>query len=239
MTSFINIVEEFQKPSVFLFVGKPRRGKSHFLKYLFHSNLLSPEVKKENKYNYGLVFCAGSSLVEYKGGFSPTGEKIKPLIPSNFCIEGYQEEKLFEFLDHLQSLHQKNKKLPRGFIIFDDLVGLLNASNKSFMNFITCYRKYNLDVYISIQYLKAIPPTIRECISFSFVFNTKHQISLKNIYESFASDFDSFDAFTKQFKKQTIEPHSCMCFIEHVINPEQNYFTIIAPKKLPNITYKF
>jgi len=229
--SFASIFDAYQHPSVYLVTGKPRKGKTHMIKSLILDKTLNEDIKADHRLSFGLVFCSEASIHEYSGKRDTPG-----LIPKKYCIEGYKEDKLVQYLSFLKKRYDELGDLPRSFVLFDDLVGLLDSNSSAFTSFITCHRKYNVDVLLSVQYLKKnISPTIRECVSYAIMFNSKTELTIKALFESFGELAGKYEDFKRLFFRQTREQYTAMLFIELNETTDENYLSIKAPAEVPDV----
>lgn len=227
----------WQLPSCFLLVGKPGKGKSHMTKHLLYDFITGD---RPQRMQFGMVMCSSASIGEYS------------FLPQEVLTEGYDEAKLVSYVDALVSHNKKlnvtagntgNVKvlIPHNFIVLDDLVGLLNSNSKAITQFITTFRKTNTSVIICTQYLnRNISPTIRECINYAILFNTKTSRSLNAIFEAFGGLFENFKAFKADFFAKTQSVYlgvemACPAVLYYELEEEitDNYLRICAPAKLP------
>jgi hypothetical protein len=60
--------------------------------------------------------------------------------------------------------------VPASFIVFDDIMSLINQKSGEFKNFISIFRHYNITLFISTQYITQVAPLVRQqtkCIHLS------------------------------------------------------------------------
>ena len=212
---------KLNKPKVVLLLGKPRRGKTHALKHL----ILSQVKHSSNPFQYGVVFTGSDFSDEYSW--------IKP----EFVCSDYSDDKLQIWL---QQLKDKHPKIPHTFIVFDDLVGLINQSRGYWTNFVCNHRHYNVTIFITAQYLmRGVSPTFRECVNFAILFNSKTYITLKAIHESFGQLFESFKEFKAHFLRITVPKFQAMLYDQDKEFLQGNYVSYKAPKKIPRVMLRF
>ncbi len=53
-------------------------------------------------------------------------------------------------------------------------------------------------LFFSVQYIKSIPPLVKEYSNFCFIFQTSSKKTIKELYEQYSQIFDNENAF-KQF----------------------------------------
>lgn len=235
-----NEIFDYSHPAVYLLTGKPKKGKTHMTKAILLDKILNEDIPEKDRLQFGIVLCSESSILEWKGGNKPDGTVVPPLLPEKFCFEGYDNDALENYLNFLRKTLKETGKVPRNFIIFDDLVGLLESNSGFFTQFITTYRKFNTDVFICAQYLKKnISPTIRECIQYAIMYNSKTRLTIQALFESFGGLFDRYEDFKQHFFKQTREKYSAMLFIEDIEDLDENYFSIKAPEEIPDVEIRY
>jgi hypothetical protein len=61
---------------------------------------------------------------------------------------------------------------------------------------------------------------------------------LKNLYEAVGQGFETGKEFKKALEEKTQEEHSCMLYNAKG-DDDTCYMTFMAPKKLPDIKFKF
>lgn len=206
---------DFSKPQVILAVGKPRRGKSHLIKYLILKNTVDNKI-----FQFGIVFTRTKWDSDYK------------YIPKQHVFEGYQPEVLKLYLEHLTEM----KNPPPNFVVFDDLLGALNNNDGELQNFIISHRHYNTTIFLAAQFLnKGSSTTLRECCTDAFMFNSMQFLTIKALFENFGQGYRSVAKFKKAFFKCTSEPFTAMWFN----NDQGAYYCYRAPKVLPAVRLRY
>jgi hypothetical protein len=208
---------------MFIFVGKSERGKTHFMRWLIHDQMKF----KHMPVKVGLVFV--------QTRFNRTFD----FVPPDRVIQGYKQEVLQQYVQNVERLIAINGYAPPSFIVFDDLVGILNNETQWFINFIGTYRHYNITIYIAVQYLSgrhAISPIMREQTTAAILFNSKTTRTVTNLYESFGQLFESRAAFQEYFFNVTepskVGPYVAMVYFEREDVKEKNYVPMRAPAKI-------
>lgn len=167
MTKLFNNPQKLAQ--MFVLVGKSGRGKSYFIRYLLTERVVN------DGWEFGLVFCK----TKFNGDYD--------FLPDDKVFQGYNEEILEKYVENLQAIKKKKGKVPPNFIIFDDLVGVLNNQTDFFNNFISVHRHTNTNILIAVQYLagrKAISPIMREQTSYAIMFQSRTKRTLEKLYES-------------------------------------------------------
>lgn len=181
-------------PSISLFVGPPKKGKSSAIKALMY------EFNERKFFHFGLVMCASS----YDGDYEYLGT-------DNVWSE-YKEDEFQSYLVNLRQLHQQ-KKLEKNFIIFDDMLALLPLNESWFKNFISQFRKTNTWVFLTAQNISQGSSTLlRNCTDIAFLFHTNNKREMQHCWDNFAGALDK-KVFPFVFKKVTEQKHHALvCF---------------------------
>lgn len=205
---------DWSTPQICLFVGKPNRGKTHAMKHLVMERCLAPDGFK-----FGVVFTGTTFDDEYDW------------VPNNAVIQGYDRVAFFRYLSFLEEM---SPNIPSNFIIFDDLVGILDKQDPYLLNFICNHRHYNCTVFLSIQYIfQGATPTLRECVTKAFLFNTKTKKTLNALFECYGQFFERYKDFKTFFMEKTSKKFECILFVQDNDDIRENYFEYKAPAELP------
>jgi hypothetical protein len=211
---------------LFVLVGKSFKGKSYMMRYILSDWLRTGKVK------FGLVFCKTT----FNNDFTS-------FLPKDKVIEGYDEEILKKYVDNLKNIIKEKGSVPPSFLVFDDLVGVLNNQSDWFNNFMSTFRHYNINIFIAAQYLtgkKAISTLTREQTNFAIMFNSRTRRTLENLYESYGGLFPSLEEFKTYFIDGTKQqPYVAMLYSEHIDELEDNYNFIKAPAEYQKIKFEF
>lgn len=211
--------------ALYVLVGKSRKGKSHLTRYILMNRLLSKQ------WHFGLVFCKSKFNNDYTS-----------FLPDNRIYEGYNEQVLMKYVNNLKKIVKEKGKVPASFIIFDDLIGVLNNATDWFNNFISTFRHVNINVFICVQYLtgkNAVSPIMREQTNFAILFQSRTRRTIENLYESYGGLFDTIEQFKQHFFNATKVKYSAMLYSEDVDDRDENYITIQAPAEVPKMKFDF
>jgi hypothetical protein len=209
---------------LFVLCGKSGRGKSYFVRYLLTDMLSIGKLK------FGLVFTRTKFNGDYK------------FIPDKRVIEGYNEDILKKYVNNLRAICEKEGSIAPNFLIFDDLIGVLNNQTQWFSNFMSIFRHTNTTIFICAQYLmgrNAISPLMREQTNYCVMFQSRTKRTLENLFETYGGLFECFKDFKEYFLNATSEKYSAMLYSERIDFLEDNYQTIMAPDDYPKLQFKF
>lgn len=214
------------KAQMFVLVGKSFKGKSHFIKWLVFNKFMHGQPPWE----FGLVFAK----TKFNNGYD--------FLPKDKILQGYNERVLKQYVENIEKIIKQKGFVAPSFIIFDDLVGILNNQSQWFINFISTHRHYNISIVIAVQYLSgrnAISPIMREQTSVAVMFNSKTRRTLENLYESYGQLFGHIRDFKEYYMRVTHDPFVAMVYFENREEVEGNYVPMRAPAVLPNKRINF
>lgn len=205
-----SFITKIHTPSIMLFVAGPESGKTHLIKYMMY------RLVGKGVFVRGIVFCPTYAL-----------NNSYNYIPESYVYPRYEDEYLKNFLRY-----QRDNKQKPAFLILDDCIGSLNFNSKIISHLFTCYRHYNLTIFLSTQYIYKIPPVIRECATFAFIFFTSNMRSIEALQQTYFTDIS---------KDQTLQFITNNCnekgkFILVLNQNQQNKYII---SKAPAIIPKF
>ena len=160
-------------PSINLLIGTPGSGKSYMIKSL----IFQTSLKKQ--FDYIVVFC-NTSFDGYK------------FLPQEYVHNVYDEN----IMNNIIKIQIKNPSA-KCLIILDDVVGSINFNTNLWRKIVSQFRHYNMSLFFSVQYIKSIPPLVRECANFCFIFQTSSKKTIKELYEQYGQIFDTESAFKR------------------------------------------
>jgi hypothetical protein len=156
-----------------VFVGESRAGKT--------TKLI--KILETIKNDYSAIILI-SETAEAKGDY-------KGLIHDGFIFNNFAKidvPKIIELQDEYMKKQEKNPKLPprKILIVMDDVLGDLSwKTSKDFQNIFFSGRNHNIFLILSVQYLYAIPSSVRANISYLFVLNMKRNKDVKTFFNEF------------------------------------------------------
>ena len=204
----------FDTPRIVLLIGKPKKGKSNMTKYLILDGALN-----QKQFNFGLVLCGTKYSNDYD------------FLPDDYIIQGYNEEVLNKYVDKLKSIKEETGETPASnFIIFDDLIGLLDKYDNNLMNLFSIHRHLGTSIFMCVQHLNTGTSTLlKECCSHAIMFNSKSFNTLKSLYENFGMLFENLDDFKYNFLDITKEPFTACLYEQDEDDVNLNYKICRAP----------
>lgn len=215
-------LDDLQDGKMILCIGKSNSGKTYTTRYLL-DYYMTKRLPASSRCQFGLVFVGSEGLNE-----------DYTFLPDNCIINGYDEERLNLHLAHLkrikQALKKKGKPMIHTFIVFDDLLGILNG-NDNFNNFISLFRHYNVTFFMCNQYLQSRTSStlIRMQTNYAFLWRTTAMSAIKAMYEWWGNErFEKLDDFKRHFLKTTSKKYAAMMFLDQN-EPENNLWRWEAP----------
>lgn len=217
--------EGFRLPleaNIYVFTGSPRSGKTFLIKSLLY------QYAKEKYFKFGLVF----SGTKFTGQFS--------CVPEKYIRDKWDDAFFEDYLARLRKLKLEGKLQPN-FLILDDMIGkLVGSSSNVLQNLISCYRWYDMTIFISTQYLSAGLATtlLRECATYAFMFRSHIRNSIKALYESFGYQCENQDIFQEMFNQATDEQYYCLLAVLNE-SKEKDCYRSFKADSYPEFKLKF
>jgi len=206
------------KPGIYLFVGKPKSGKTHLARKIVF------DLFKCGYFKFGLVF---SETSHYNGDWG--------FFPDNRVVQ-YSNNAFKNYIAHLQKkqseLKKQDEKLPPSCLIVDDSLGRVNFWDDDWTNTFAIHRHLNLSIFIISQSIyaggKGSSTLLRDCCSHAFMWRTNTLNSIKGFYTNFGSRyFEKLNDFKNFFEQGTSQKHRCFCF-QNSDDPNKMYSFYIA-----------
>ena len=211
---------------LFILVGKSEKGKTHFMQWLLFDQI----QRKVNPMKFGLVFVSTKFKHSWK------------FMPDDKVFEGLDEQVLLKYIDNLKAIYEETQYLPPSFLVFEDLIGVMNNRRPWFENFMASFRHLNISLFITAQYLtgqRAISPLMRNQTNYAIMFSGRNHGHLKNLYEAYGQAYrkerDFSEYLLENTDKQKVGPYVAIVYIEREDDPEKNLLPMRAPAKLPKI----
>jgi Poxvirus A32 protein len=208
----------FKNHSNYLFIAKRNSGKTHLIKYLIHSFL-----DKKN-FQWGVVFSATNF-----------NTKQLDIVDKKFQFDSVKESVLEQIIKIQEENKSKSKKKIGCFIIFDDVLGSVNFKSDILTRLFSTCRHNNISIFLATQYLKSVPPLIRQNSDYVFLFQIKNLNTLRDFYDEWGSNFETFDEF-KIYFRNTVVGYSCL-LVDQKDNTKKEmeiYSCFTAPNTYPD-----
>lgn len=170
----------FETPAVFLFTASPKSGKSVMIKYLLYKML------KVKRFNYGIVFSSTAFNNDYS------------FMPEEFVHSTFDEEIIKNLM-----MKQRSRGTGKAFVVFDDILGDLKLTSNLMIKLLSTYRHYNISIFLATQYLYKVPPTIRECYTYAFIFRQTNMRSIDVLRETYFIEFKNKHEVQQYIGKHT------------------------------------
>ncbi len=200
----------FYLPSVVLAVGAPGLGKTHFGRYMLYQ--MAPYV------THGIIICTNPAAVDEWD-----------CVPKKFVTRSYSRELLKAIM-----ADQQANGFPLGFIYVDDFVGVIDLDDPEWRELCTQFRKYKLFVWFGAQYLaRTVPPVIRQCAQYVYLFQTQEMRSVEVMHRSFLSGFFA-NPRTLAAALNNILPDKHHCLYLDIRERKLNVVIAPSPDDLPD-----
>lgn len=184
-----NMKNLFQNSSI-LIIGKRRSGKSWLLRDIFYNKKDIPS---------GIVFSGSEHVAPFFSKFIPDiyiYKDFDPRIMENAFIN--QKNKLRKYQKNEKYLDDEGKCLDNSFfVVLDDMLaeGKKWKNDETIKTLFLNGRHYNIFNCVTLQYLKGVPPDIRQNIDYVFIFNEPSIERRKIIYNEYCSCIPTFKIF--------------------------------------------
>lgn len=188
-------------PSIILLSASPGSGKSYMIKYLLKT------LCAKGRFELGLVFCQ----TVFNEGYDYLPKK---------AVSMYNENKLKKFILSQKKLIEEGN--PRdAFLILDDCIGAIKWNSDLWTHIITTFRHYRITIFISTQYVYKIPPVVRACAFYSFVYSPQEGRTINALWETFGMTMS---------KQQ---------FTDMLIQNTGNYYAILIDNKQNDASQRY
>jgi hypothetical protein len=189
------------EPVVMAFIGEPKTGKSTLIKSIMHY------YAQAKYFKFGLVITGS----KWNGDFD--------FIKNEKAVwDKYDEERFKEYIDVLtkraEALKKKGKKLPKSFVILDDLLGTLDSSD-FFKSFLARYRQWNITLMIASQYAgenKGCSTLLRAVCDIAFMFPVMMANGVEAIHRAWGGWYKKESDFRELLMKVKQVDHACLLF---------------------------
>ena len=139
---------KFNTPSLFLYAASPGSGKTWMIRWLTYN------LVKEGQVDYVFVVCPTSDLND----------------SYDFVNSSYRHTNVTRSLLQKLIRFQSSPGARRMLLILDDCIGSLNFNWPEVNQLFTTYRHLKCTIMLTTQYIFRMPPLIRECAKYAFLF---------------------------------------------------------------------
>lgn len=194
------------EPAVLCFIGEPRSGKSTLIKSLLH------HWAKSGVFKYGLVITGSKFNGDFDFIKNKDGEENDVAV-----WDGWDEERFNKYTKTLEkraeTLKKKGKKLPRSFLILDDL--LAQITGDAFKSFLSRFRHYQITVLLATQYAaegKSCSTLLRSITDCAFMFPSMMHNQVDAMFRAWGGYFKNPDELREALMKVKKEDHACLLY---------------------------
>jgi nucleoside-triphosphatase THEP1 len=212
--SILNLIT---MPGIIVVSGPIGSGKTQIIKYMCRSLALV------NKIHHFEVFCP--SMMSNDGQYD--------FIPERYRHTEYNEPAIIELLDNQAYLFDIKKTRP-AMLILDDCIGTVDLHSKFWDKLLSTCRHPNLTVIVVTQYLKKLPPILRENARTVIILRTISDKNLEALYETCGSwKFENFKIF-KKFVMDNTTDFKCI-----FVQPGKSIDIVRAPSRIKPFRINF
>jgi hypothetical protein len=200
---------EFNTPCVFLAIAKKYSGKSHLLQWIISEHI------RAGQFDYGVVI---SATARSNGEWN--------VVPSRFIYAEYQPE----IIQRVRATQQQNPE-SRAFIVLDDCIGTLRVDD-TIKSLFTNARHDRITVFCAVQYLKSVPPVLRQNAEYVFIFRQTNQDTIDEIWTEWGDLYGTRDEWRALFRNWIKNYTALVINTRSQSNdPNDTYRLIKAPQK--------
>jgi hypothetical protein len=223
----------FETPSVFLFTGSTKAGKTHSLCFVLRT------LWQAGHFQHGWVFSPSINNPR-------TGGDYINMISNRSALfdQPPSETQILKIVQYQQQKAKENNgDPPRAFIVIDDSLGLLDWKTGIMQSMLARFRHLGLSVFLTTQWTRtrACCPLIRAVADYVFAFPQASSAGYAAIQENFCPHFDSLKDFKEFHLDATKEPFSCLLIRKDVADRDrsQKYLKFLAPAKGQSVRIDF
>ena len=215
------------EPTVMVFVGEPKLGKITLIKAIMQY------YTKKKYFKFGL--CMTGSM----------WNKDYDFLPKKAVWDGWDEERFKNYIGVLEERASKladtDKKLPPSFIILDDLLGKMSAS-ECFKSFLSRFRHYNITVLLAVQYVsdaKACSTVLRAVCELAFMFPSIMDNQIDAMHRSWGGYYKNSEEFKQAIIMVKKRPYACLLFQKKYNSKETAYKSFLCKPALKDYKVNF
>lgn len=228
---------------LFVFLGRSGSGKSNFIKFLLYKMFAHPDPAKRWKFGISFVRTKFNHDYDY--------------LPDKYVYEGVLNTdkkknedsdmvvKIKKYISNLEEMKRKGKKIPQNFLLFDDMVGLLDGDNSYMNNLWSKFRHTNTNILISVQYCnarKGLNQLLKEQTNNVLAWKTNNQRTYQVVFECWGNGFRNVKEFEQHWNKHTEKDFQAMLIRTYQKEQKKYYSSVMAPdmtkfKNLPPIKF--
>jgi hypothetical protein len=201
-------------PCFFLLIGKGRKGKSYYSRWLILDRMVNAGWK------FGICFTGSA----YTGAYD--------WLPKEAVVDGFSEEKLVQYMNGLKAAMASGKEIPPNFVWLDDCGGIIRANGTSSVmeNFWRTARHTNTNVIVCEQYLNTgLPTVLRLQCDYAIMWYHENARTLENLWKEFGGAYEKKEDFVRHFKRCCREQYAAMLYVEREERREDNFLSVKAP----------
>jgi hypothetical protein len=204
---------EFETPFIMTCYGKPKAGKSHFMKYLT-GRLLS-----EGKIDYVYVF-SGTAFNDF----------FQEFVDPKYINQGWDTQKMKK----IEKLAIETKKRGKQWlIIIDDCLGekAFKSCASYFESLLANHRHYGFNFIMATQHPNRLTTVAPAVTTHAILFPMKGAAETKPLWEKYGQSYGDYKSFYELLNK--LPKHVCLCVRPAEETVEESYRKLRAPKDIP------
>lgn len=208
-------------PFIWLNLGEPGSGKSHFTKYLTWASVIKNRI-------FNLVLYATTTAED-------NPKQLDWMDPNWIFTEFHWG--IMEKLIGYSRQYRFNETGFQALVIIDDPVGAINFNDPKWFNYVTTFRHKNISMVINAQYLNRVfDPIWKNSIRTGCFWQLTNKNSFNAAYDCFGQAFRTdkdFKYFCQHRAKLSVRDHNFVCFNKNAEDESKIYALCVCPKKIP------
>jgi ABC-type dipeptide/oligopeptide/nickel transport system ATPase component len=185
------------RPLLLQMYGKQGSGKSVLCKSLLYA------ASKQGIFDWVIVYTATAWNDHYRS-----------FLPEH-AVRVWDQDAFYDMFAKIRAFKKANPKkaLSRGLCIVDDCLGQQKLYDPRFMNLISTYRHYNVDLWQCQQIVSYGASTLqRTMVDWAFLYRATDDQSIRALHKMAGGLYPNLKSFKRAFLKSTSEKHTAMVF---------------------------
>ena len=215
-----NFEFDLSRPRIFVIVGRCGSGKSVAMRCILK------DCAQKGLFAFGRVYTSTKQM----------NTEWSSIIPSKHIFDNYSDAHLKQYINKLKEWKIKNKKpLPPSFLIFDDLLAVMNIHSPLLKWFFSVHRHWNITIFLSSQHLvSSVSTMLRTLTDYAIVFANRFKRDRKQLCAAFGQLLEDENDFLRML--DSLKKHEAILYDSHAMDAASGY--IIWKAALPDRPFR-
>jgi len=208
---------DLSRARIFVIVGRCGSGKSVAMKSILK------HCCENNIFSFGRVYTSTKQM----------NQDWSSIIPDKHVFDNYSDNHLKNYINKLKEWKVTQKKdLPHSFLIFDDLLSVMNIHSPLLKWFFSVHRHWNITIFLSSQHLVSnISTMLRTLVDGAIIFKNNFKRDRKQLCSAFGQLLEDEKDFLKML--DGLGPYEAVLYNSHASTHEEAYTTFKADLPKP------